>query len=101
MAVPEPFVDFDEFGPDSLNFKLSASTYDLTKNGSTRTDLRLAIVDAFKQAGIRIAFLQRDVTVRNIDMLREAVADYVSGPFNGGSAGHLRPAPRPIAEAGE
>jgi potassium-dependent mechanosensitive channel len=97
MAVPEPFVDFDEFGPDSLNFKLSASTYDLTKNGSTRTDLRLAIVDAFKEAGIRIAFLQRDVTVRNIDMLREAVADYVSGPYNGRGAGHLRP----IAEAGE
>jgi small-conductance mechanosensitive channel len=53
----------------------------------TRTDLRIAILEAFKRAGIRIAFLQTDVTVRNIDMLREVVAEYVSGPYNGRSDG--------------
>ena len=99
MAAPEPFVDFDDFGADSLNFKLYAFTYDLTKNVSTRTDLRIAILDAFKQAGIRIAFLQTDVTVRNIDRLREAVSEYVSGPYNGKGAAQRLP-PRPIAEAG-
>jgi len=99
MAAPEPFVDFDDFGADSLNFKLYAFTYDLTKNVSTRTDLRIAILDAFKQAGIRIAFLQTDVTVRNIDRLREAVSEYVSGPYNGKGATQRLP-PRPIAEAG-
>jgi potassium efflux system protein len=87
MSVPEPFVDFEDFGADSLNFKLYAFTYDLTKNVGTRTDLRIAILEAFKRAGIRIAFLQTDVTVRNIDMLREAVAEYVSGPNNGRSNG--------------
>jgi small-conductance mechanosensitive channel len=100
MAAPEPFVDFDEFGADSLNFKLYAFTYDLTKNAGTRTDLRIGILDAFKQAGIRIAFLQADVTVRNIDRLREAVSEYVSGPHNGNGAAAQRPAPRQIAEAG-
>lgn len=87
MTAPEPFVDFEEFGADSLNFKLHAFTYDLTRNVSVRTDLRIAILDAFKQAGIRLAFLQADVTVRNIDRLREAVSEYVSRPYNGrGSA---------------
>ena len=83
MSVPEPFVDFEDFGADSLNFKLYAFTYDLTKNVGIRTDLRIAILEAFKQAGVRIAFLQTEVTVRNIDRLREAVAEYGSGPHNG------------------
>jgi potassium-dependent mechanosensitive channel len=99
MSVPEPFVDFEEFGADSLNFKLYAFTYDLTKNVGTRTDLRIAILEAFKQAGIRIAFLQTDVTVRNIDRLREAVAEYVSGPYNGKSDGK-RLASHQIGEVG-
>jgi potassium efflux system protein len=99
MSVPEPFVDFEEFGADSLNFKLYAFTHDLTKNVATRTDLRIAILEAFKQAGIRIAFLQTDVTVRNIDRLREAVAEYVSGPYNGRSDGKSL-ASHQIGEAG-
>jgi small-conductance mechanosensitive channel len=100
MSMPEPFVDFEDFGADSLNFKLYAFTYDLTKNVGIRTDLRIAILEAFKQAGVRIAFLQTEVTVRNIDRLREAVAEYGSGPHNGrgngkGIASHQ------IAGAGE
>jgi potassium efflux system protein len=83
MTVPEPFVDFEDFGADSLNFKLYAFTYDLTKNVGTRTDPRIAILEAFKQEGICIAFLQTDATARNIDRLREAAAEYVSGPYNG------------------
>ncbi len=99
MSAPEPFVDFEDFGADSLNFKLYAFTYDLTRNVGTRTDLRISILEAFKQAGIRIAFLQTDVTVRNIDRLREAVAEYVSGPYNGRRDGK-RLAARQIGEAG-
>jgi potassium-dependent mechanosensitive channel len=99
MSAPEPFVDFEDFGADSLNFKLYAFTYNLTKNVAIRTDLRIAILEAFKQAGIRIAFLQTDVTVRNIDRLREAVAEYASGPNNGRGNGKGL-ASHQIAEAG-
>ena len=99
MSVPEPFVDFEDFGADSLNFKLYAFTYDLNKNVGIRTDLRIAILEAFKQAGIRIAFLQTDVTVRNIDRLREAVAEYVSDPYNGRDNGKGH-ASHQIAKAG-
>jgi potassium efflux system protein len=99
MTIPEPFVDFEEFGEDSLNFKLHAFTYDLTRNVGTRTDLRIAILDAFKQASIRIAFLQADLTVRNIDRMRAALSEYVSGPYNGRSAGNGREASRQVGEA--
>jgi hypothetical protein len=57
------------------------------------------MLEVFKQAGIRIAFLQTDVTVRNIDRVREAVAEYVSGSYNGRSDGK-RLASHQIGEAG-
>jgi small-conductance mechanosensitive channel len=60
MSAPAPSVDFEEFGADSLNFKLYAFVYDLTKAGNTGTDLRIAILDAFNEAGIAIPFRQTD-----------------------------------------
>jgi potassium-dependent mechanosensitive channel len=92
MSAPAPSVDFEDFGADSLNFKLYAFVYDLNKAGSTSTDLRIAILDAFNEAGIAIPFRQTDVTLRNMDWLREAVADYASASRNGTGAGNGKPA---------
>ena len=92
MTTPAPSVDFD-FGADSLNFKLYAFVYDLNKGGSTSTDLRIAILDAFNEAGIAIPFRQTDATPQNMDWLREAVAEYVSGSYNGTGSGNGK-APR-------
>jgi potassium efflux system protein len=88
MSAPAPSVEFEDFGADSLNFKLYAFVYDLNKAGSTGTDLRIAILEAFNAAGIAIPFRQTDVTLRNMDWLREAIADYVSAPRNGAGAGN-------------
>jgi small-conductance mechanosensitive channel len=98
MTTPGPSVELEEFGADSLNFKLYAYTHDLAKNMSVRTELRIAILEAFKQAGIRIAFLQTDVTVRSIERLREAVSECVPPASNGRGDGHQ--APRRIGETG-
>jgi small-conductance mechanosensitive channel len=95
MATPAPSVDFEEFGADSLNFKLYAFVYDLNKSGSTSTDLRIAILDAFNEAGIAIPFRQTDVT------LREAVAEYVSGSHNGTRSGNGKPAARQLPSHSE
>jgi len=92
MTMPAPSVDFD-FGADTLNFKLYAFVDDLDKGGSTSTDLRFAILDAFSEVGIAMPFQQRqtDVTSQNLDWLREAAAEYVSGSKGIGSGNGKAP----------
>ncbi len=78
MQAPEPFIDFENFGADSLDFKLYAYTHDLKQSISTRTELRIAILETFKAAGIEIPFRQTDINVRDMDWLRDAVKQYMS-----------------------
>jgi potassium efflux system protein len=87
MTTPAPSVDFD-FGADTLNFKVYAFVDDLSKGGSTSTDLRIAILDAFNEAGIAMPFRQTDATPQNTDWLREAVAEYMAGSHNGTGSGN-------------
>ena len=87
MTTPAASVDFD-FGADSLNFKLYAFVYDLNKGGSTSTDLRIAILDAFNKAGIAMPFRQTGAMPQNMDWFREAVAEYVSRSHNGSGSGN-------------
>jgi small-conductance mechanosensitive channel len=52
ITTPAPTVELADFGEDSLAFKLYAFI-DLNKGGGTSTDLRIAILDAFDEAGIK------------------------------------------------
>jgi small-conductance mechanosensitive channel len=85
MANPEPSVSFKDFGPSALDFVLYAHVYDLTSGGSTRTDLRIAIMEAFREAGIHMPFGQTDIAIKDMDWLREAVTGYL-GASNGTNA---------------
>jgi potassium-dependent mechanosensitive channel len=96
MTAPEPFVDFEDFGASSLNFKLYAYIGDITKAGATRTDLRIAILDAFNEAGIVFPFPQTEITIRDMDWFRAAVAEYVSGIHNGKAGENGSPASRHV-----
>jgi potassium-dependent mechanosensitive channel len=89
MTTPAPSVDFD-FGADTLNFKLYAFVDDLDKGGSTSTDLRIAILNAFNEVGIAIPFRQTDTAPSKVDWLREVVAEYVSGSHNGRGSGNAK-----------
>ena len=93
MSAPAPVVNFEEIGSDSLEFKLYAFVHDLNTSGSTRTDLRIAILDAFHEAGIAMASQQTDITLRDMDWLRDAVQLYVANALNGHAAGHAGRAP--------
>jgi len=75
-------MELEEFPADSLEFKLYAFI-DLNKGGGIGTDLRIAILDAFDDAGIRSPLPRTDVTLRNIDWLRGIVAEYASAGSNG------------------
>jgi small-conductance mechanosensitive channel len=81
-------VDLEAFGEDTLDFKLYAFVYDLEKSVATRTDLRIAILDAFGAAGIVIPSRQTDITLKDIDWLRDAVKQYLASGLNGRDAGH-------------
>jgi small-conductance mechanosensitive channel len=98
MSSPQPFVDFEDFGGNTLNFKLYAFIYDLNASIAIRTDLRISILDAFKAAGIPIPTGHTDVNLRDIDWLRDAVKLYVAQTFDGKSA---EPARRPAIPAPE
>ena len=83
MRTPEPYVDFEEFGGGTLSFKLYAFIYDLNKSVSTRTDLRIAILDAFNASGIAMPSHETDVIMRDIDWLRDAVKLYMAKAMDG------------------
>jgi potassium efflux system protein len=93
MRTPAPVVNFEEIGSDSLEFKLYAFVHDLNTSGSTRTDLRIAILDAFHDAGIAMASQQTDITLRDMDWLRDAVQLYVANALNGHAAENAGRAP--------
>jgi potassium-dependent mechanosensitive channel len=87
LKTPEPAVTLDEFAPASVNFTLYAFIADITKTGGVRTELAMAILTAFTEAGIVIPFGQTDVTIRKMDWLRDLIADYAA-PANAQHAGN-------------
>ena len=96
MTSPEPFVDFEDFNADSLNFKLYAYIYDLSKGTSTRTDLRIGILEAFKASGIVLPSRHTEVLLHEMEWLRDAVNQYMASPTNGHAGnGGLVSAPTP------
>jgi potassium-dependent mechanosensitive channel len=75
LRTPEPLVDLKEFGAASVNFVLYAYIGDISQTVRVRTELSIAILDAFADAGIGIPFTPTEVTTRNADQLRDARAD--------------------------
>jgi potassium-dependent mechanosensitive channel len=82
LKIPKPAVTLDEFAPASINFTLYSFIDDINKAGSIRTQLSIAVLDAFAEAGIKIPFGQTDVTVHKMDWLRDMIAEYTSKPVD-------------------
>jgi potassium efflux system protein len=61
LKDPQPLITFDEFGDNSLNITARCFIGSLNKRRETISDLNLAINRKFNDAGIVIAFPQRDV----------------------------------------
>jgi len=74
---PAPFVVFEGFGDSALDFSLRVYLADINKGLSTQTQVRTQIWKAFRQAGIEIPFPQRDLHLRDLDGLRNAIAKAV------------------------
>jgi potassium efflux system protein len=72
MATPEPFAQLDEFGDGGLVFKLYVYLYDLTKGGGVRSDLRIAVLEAFASEGIVMPNGVKDINLMNMDWVKRA-----------------------------
>ena len=72
MDDPAPLVTFEGFGDSSLSFVVRCYLPRLDKRLDTIHDLHTAIDQAFREAGIEIAFPQQDVHLRSgVELLRE------------------------------
>ena len=97
LTAPAPSVTLDEFAASSINFTLYAFIGDVGKSGAIRTDLAVAILDAFAEAGIAIPSGRAEITIRNLDTLREMIAQNATLPPGKGrlTAAESHPAKTP------
>ncbi|MGI9522578.1 MAG: mechanosensitive ion channel domain-containing protein [Hyphomicrobiaceae bacterium] len=63
-----PKVVFQAFGDSSLDFVLNVHLRNIKNSLDVQTDLRLAILEAFRGADIEIPFPQRDLNLRSSDL---------------------------------
>jgi len=82
---PHPIVSFEGFGDNSLTLLLRAFIDDLDYRVQTVTALHKAINRKFEDAGISIAFPQRDLHLDAKAPLRVSIEDSRSGQTNDGN----------------
>lgn len=69
LSDPAPFVIFAAFGESTLDLELRAFVPHIDYLVSTRTALHKRVIKVFREAGIEIAFPQRDLNVRSVEGL--------------------------------
>jgi potassium efflux system protein len=66
LRDPKPQVYFMGFGDSSLDFELRCFSPDVEHRLTIQHELHLAVDRAFREAGIEIAFPQRDLHLRSV-----------------------------------
>jgi len=64
LAQPGPDASFENFGPEALEFSVGVRVADVNTGGKVRTNMRVAILEEFRRAGIELALPQRQIMVR-------------------------------------
>jgi small-conductance mechanosensitive channel len=73
LTEPPPGAVLDNFGASSLDFFLWFFVADVSRAGGVQSDIRIAIMKAFKEAGIEIPFAQHDIHLRDLDGVRTII----------------------------
>jgi potassium efflux system protein len=77
LAYPQPFAQFTNFGASTLDFILFCYVPNVGTMGGVRSDLRIEILKAFREANIEIPFAQSDVKIRDFDRIEALVRDFI------------------------
>jgi len=76
LEEPAPSVFLEKFGDNSIDFQLVVWSSEMSARPSRyRSDLNFAIEQKFREAGIEIAFPQRDLHIRSGVLKVESVAE--------------------------
>ncbi len=73
MSNPAPFVYFENFADNSLNFILYVYLSNINVSLSARTNLRIEILKAFRKHGVEIPYPQRDIHLGEVEWLKDAL----------------------------
>ncbi|WP_252509607.1 DUF3772 domain-containing protein [Thalassospira sp. TSL5-1] len=73
LSYPAPQVVFIGFGESSLDFELRYFLRDIGDVLAVASSIRFEVLERFREEGIEIPFPQRDVNLRDIDRLEDAI----------------------------
>jgi small-conductance mechanosensitive channel len=85
LPSPPPGVVLDGFGDSALQFTLGVSVPDIDKAAGVQSDLRIAILKAFREAGIEIPFNRLDVTLHDLEAARRDLHEAPERPVKNSS----------------
>ena len=85
LSYPAPQVVFIGFGDSSLDFELRYFLRDIGDVLAVASAIRFEVLERFREEGIEIPFPQRDVNLRDIDRLEDAIRSLARQ--NGGKPG--------------